>query len=156
MRNIFTKASLMTNSKQGIAFMVLLITFLGCLFFSFRSIFSEERSINSNLAAYDCGRYKNTSIHNHVVTLEDGLRFQIASSNLRCEQVRKPIVGLAVSLIVKRNKLLSLSQDGKEILIYSILKEDSDRSTAILLMVTTIIFFSLLWSGFKISRNHLN
>lgn len=156
MRSIFMKESLLANPKQGIAFMVLLVAFLACLFFSFKSIFSEERSINSNLVAYDCGRYKNTSIHNHVVILEDGLRFQIASSNLRCEQVRKPTAGLAVSLIVKRNKLLSLSQDGDEILIYSLLKEDSDRSTAILLMVTAIIFFSLIWSWFKISRNRLN
>ncbi len=153
MKNIFKHASLMANPKQGIVFMTLLITFLGLLFFSFKSILSNERSISSNLVAYECERYKNTSIHNHVVTLEGGLRFQIASKNLRCEQIRKPIVGIPVVLIVRQNKLLSLSQNGREILIYSLLKEDSDGSTLTLLMVTAIIFFSLLWNGFKLSKN---
>ncbi len=148
MKNLIAK-----NPKEAIAFVILLLAFVACLFVSLRSVITKEQVVESVLISYDCGKYKRTSIHNHVVTLESGLRFQIASSNLPCDQVEEPAIGNAVSLITKRNELLSLSQSGKEILKYSLLKEDSDKSTATIFMVTVIIFVSLLWSGFKIFHN---
>lgn len=147
------KNFLMKNPKDGIAFMILLLAFFACFFVSLRSLFAEEQSMESVLIAYDCGKYKSTSIHNHVVRLENGLRFQMASSRLPCDQVEKPVVGAVVNLITKRNELLSLSQGSKEILEYSVLKEDADKSAATMFMVTVILFVSVLWSGLKIFHN---
>jgi hypothetical protein len=152
-RSSFVKNIIAKNPKEWIAFIILLLAFVACFFVSLRSVFAKEQVMESVLIAYDCGKYKSTSIHNHVVTLENGLRFQMASSNLPCDKVEKPAIGDGVRVITKRNKLLSLSQGGEEILKYSLLKEDSDKSTATMFMVTVIIFVSLLWSGLKIFHN---
>lgn len=132
-------------------FSVLVIISVVMIFISVNSFVSKEESVNGFLADYKCERWKESAlIYSHQVYLTDGRKFAIRTKDIICNKDINPKLGLPTHLIVKGNKLLSMSQSDVEILQYEILVKDSKGSFTIVWVFTIVFLLATLWSGFRL------
>lgn len=147
------KCRQMNNKKmwKSIEFLILFIASMVMVLISIKSFIEAEHHLSSVLTSYDCRLWKEaTLIYSHDIKLSSGAEYGIRTKNLTCDAVEAPIPLRTVEITYKGSMLLMLKQNGKELLNYDVLAQDSDDSSLTVYLVSIFLLIMTFASGYKL------